>query len=215
MSNLFWLRDAQMARLQPFFRNMARPRPSTIARAVDVSGGAPLVRAQPRTGCLRPDDGRAGRGGCHPEGGDDRCERACAIGPSMPAQVSQGTPHGDPPAGEKGGPGDQRGRLIGRTKGGMNTKLHAVTDADGRPIRFFITASRDSDYTGAAALLGSLPKADWLLADRDHDAERFTDALKDKGESPASPVGSLAVSPSSTTSAAANAATGPRSCSGV
>ena len=34
----------------------------------------------------------------------------------------------------------------------MNTKLHAVTDADGRPIRFFMTAGQVSDYTGAAAL---------------------------------------------------------------
>lgn len=57
--------------------------------------------------------------------------------------------------------------MIGRTKGGMNTKLHAVTDADGRSIRFFMTAGQVSDYTGAAALPGSLPKAEWLLADRD------------------------------------------------
>ena len=35
----------------------------------------------------------------------------------------------------------------------MNTKLHAVTDAQGRPIRFFMTAGQVSDYTGAAALL--------------------------------------------------------------
>lgn len=63
----------------------------------------------------------------------------------------------------------------------MNTKLHAVTDADGRPIRFFMTAGQVSDYTGAAALLGSLPKADWLLADRGYDADWFREALKDKG----------------------------------
>ena len=63
----------------------------------------------------------------------------------------------------------------------MNTKLHAVTDADGRPIRFFMTAGEVSDYTGAAALLGSLPKAEWLLADRGYDADWFRDALKDKG----------------------------------
>jgi hypothetical protein len=44
----------------------------------------------------------------------------------------------------------------------MNTKLHAVTDAKGRPIRFFMSAAQDSDYTGAAALLSSLPKADCL-----------------------------------------------------
>ncbi len=62
----------------------------------------------------------------------------------------------------------------------MNTKLHAVTDAEGRPIRFFMTAGQVSDYTGAAALLGSLPKAEWLLADRGYDADWFREALKDK-----------------------------------
>jgi hypothetical protein len=46
---------------------------------------------------------------------------------------------------DKGGPNDQRGRLIGRTKGGLNTKLHAVTDAKGRPLKFFMTASQVSD----------------------------------------------------------------------
>jgi transposase len=53
----------------------------------------------------------------------------------------------------------------------MNTKLHAVTDTSGRPIRFFITAGQVSDYTGAMALLSSLPAADWLLADRGYDAD--------------------------------------------
>jgi transposase len=48
----------------------------------------------------------------------------------------------------------------------MNTKLHAVTDANGRPLSFFITAGQVSDYTGAAALLDDLPKAQWMLADR-------------------------------------------------
>ena len=42
----------------------------------------------------------------------------------------------------------------------MNTKLHAVTDANGRPTRFFMTAGQVNDYAGAAALLGSLPAAD-------------------------------------------------------
>ena len=52
----------------------------------------------------------------------------------------------------------------------MNTKLHAVTDTRGRPVRFFITASQVSDYTGAAALMmNSLPEADWLLANREYD----------------------------------------------
>ena len=108
--------------------------------------------------------------------------------------------HGLKPAGQKGGPDDQRGRLIGRTKGGLNTKLHAVTpsrglpanhcravDAKGRPLKFFMTAGQVSDYTGAAALLGSLPGAEWLIADRGYDADWFREALKDKGIKPCIP----------------------------
>ena len=61
------------------------------------------------------------------------------------------------------------------------TKLHAVTDTKGRPIRFFMSAGQVSDYTGAAALLGGLPSAQWLLADRGYDADWFREALQDKG----------------------------------
>src|SRR3546814_12967703 len=71
-------------------------------------------------------------------------------------------------------------RLIGRTKGGMNTKLHAVTDANGRPLSFFMTAGQVSDYTGAAALLDDLPKAQWLLGDRGYDADWFRDARSEE-----------------------------------
>jgi len=69
----------------------------------------------------------------------------------------------------------------------MNTKLHAVTDANGRPISFFITAGQVSDYTGAAALLDELPKAKWLLADRGYDADWYRDALQAKGITPCIP----------------------------
>ncbi len=79
------------------------------------------------------------------------------------------------------------GRLIGSTKGGMNTKLHAVTDANGRPISLFMTAGQVSDYTGAAALLDSLPRAQWLLGDRGYDADWFRGALQAKGITPCIP----------------------------
>jgi transposase len=67
------------------------------------------------------------------------------------------------------------------TKGGMNTKLHAITDTSGRPIRLFITAGQVSDYTGAAALMNGLPEAEWLLADRGYDADWFRETLVDTG----------------------------------
>jgi len=69
----------------------------------------------------------------------------------------------------------------------MNTKLHAVTDSLGRPIRFFITAGQVSDYVGARALCGSLPVVDWLIADRGYDADWFRDTLHDKGIRPCIP----------------------------
>ena len=62
-----------------------------------------------------------------------------------------------------------------------------MTDAKGRPLRFFMTAGQVSDYTGAAALLGSLPAAEWMIADRGYDADWFRNALKDKGIRPCIP----------------------------
>lgn len=69
----------------------------------------------------------------------------------------------------------------------MNTKPHAVTDTSGRPIRLFITAGQVSDYTGAAALMNSLPEADWLLADRGYDADWFRETLVGTGTTPCIP----------------------------
>lgn len=76
------------------------------------------------------------------------------------------------------------GRLIGRTKGGMNTKVHAVNAADGRPLSSFMTAGQVNDYTGGPALLDDLLKAQWLLGNRGNDADWFRDALKAKGIQP-------------------------------
>jgi hypothetical protein len=35
-------------------------------------------------------------------------------------------------------------------QGGLNTKLHAVTDAKGPPLKFFMTAGKVNDYSGVA-----------------------------------------------------------------
>jgi len=54
-------------------------------------------------------------------------------------------------------------------------------------LRFFMTAGQVSDYTGAAALLNSLPAAEWPIADRGYDADRFRGALKYRGIRPCIP----------------------------
>ena len=50
-------------------------------------------------------------------------------------------------------------RCIGRTKGGLNSKLHAVCDAEGRPIALLLTEAQMSDHKGARVLLDALPPA--------------------------------------------------------
>lgn len=49
-------------------------------------------------------------------------------------------------------------RLIGRTNGGMNTKLHAICDSEGRPIDLFVMAAQVSDYIGARAARWSVKR---------------------------------------------------------
>jgi hypothetical protein len=122
-----------------------------------------------RHGQLRPDDGGADLRKRPAEVGDDRCH--------PPESASQGFE----PGGKIGPPDDQRGCLIGRSKGRLNTKQHAETHAMGRRLRCFITTCRVSDYAGAATLLGSLPAADWLIAGRGYDADWFREALRDWG----------------------------------
>ena len=63
--------------------------------------------------------------------------------------------------------------LYDRTKGGMNTNLHAIADANRRPLSFFLIAGQVSDYTGAAALFDDLPNAQRLLGGRGYDADWF------------------------------------------
>lgn len=62
----------------------------------------------------------------------------------------------------------------------MNTRLHAVSDSQGAPIGFFVTAREVSVYIRAWAQLRNLPSVDWLLGARGYDADWFKEALQDK-----------------------------------
>jgi transposase len=53
----------------------------------------------------------------------------------------------------KGGGQDQ---ALGRSRGGLTTKIHTVTDAQGRPVRFILTAGQAADITSAPDLLAGL-----------------------------------------------------------
>jgi transposase len=74
---------------------------------------------------------------------------------------------------QKKGPED---RAIGRSRGGLTTKLHVAVDALGNPLRFILTPGQANDITQAHALIADLP-ADYVLADKAYDADHFRDAI--------------------------------------
>ena len=87
---------------------------------------------------------------------------------------------------EKGKERLRRGRqkkkeCLGRSLGGLSTKIHALCDALGNPLGFHLTPGQASDLDGADVLIGEV-KAEVFIADKAYDADgRVLDRLKAKG----------------------------------
>lgn len=69
----------------------------------------------------------------------------------------------------------------------MNSKLHAVCDGEGRPVVMLLSEGQMSDHKGARLMLGALPPAKTLIADRGYDSAPFRQALLAKGVEPCIP----------------------------
>ena len=186
MSCLFWLSDARMARLEPYFPKSHGKPPvddqTVLVGIVFINRNGLRWRDAPRD--YGPHKTVYSRWKRWSDKGifaqmmvglavDHGEERTVMIDTTYLEAQHKASSLGV----KKGGRG--RGRLIGRIKGGLNRKLHAICDSHGRPLSFFVTAGQVSDDIGAAALLGSLPKVDWLLGGQGYDADWFPDALKD------------------------------------
>src|SRR3954464_3657707 len=71
---------------------------------------------------------------------------------------------------------------IGRSKGGLTTKIHALVDALGNPVGFHLTGGQEHDLAGADALLPEL-EAETLMADKAFDADqRVLEPLAEAGK---------------------------------
>ena len=76
---------------------------------------------------------------------------------------------------------------IGRSKGGLSTKIHAVVDALGNPVSFFLTPGQACDLDGADVLLPNV-EAEAMLGDKAYDAdERVIKVLEERGIVPVIP----------------------------
>src|SRR3954471_19224454 len=75
-------------------------------------------------------------------------------------------------------------QAIGRSRGGLSTKIHATVDALGNPTGFHLTGGQEHDLAGAEALLPDL-EAETLIADKAFDADqRWLEPLSSSGPLP-------------------------------
>jgi len=70
---------------------------------------------------------------------------------------------------------------MGRSRGGLTTKIHAVVDANGLPISFKLSPGQAHDGRSAADMLDHLGAGQILLADAAYDSDALRTALSGRG----------------------------------
>jgi transposase len=70
---------------------------------------------------------------------------------------------------------------VGRSRGGLTTKIHALVDANGLPVVLKITPGQAHDGRSAADMLDGLGEGQILLADRAYDSDAMREDLAERG----------------------------------
>lgn len=70
---------------------------------------------------------------------------------------------------------------MGRSRGGLTTKIHALVDANGLPVAFKLTPGQAHDGKSAADLLDTIGEGDVLLADRAYDSDALRIEMEARG----------------------------------
>jgi transposase len=70
---------------------------------------------------------------------------------------------------------------MGRSRGGLTTKIHAVVDANGNPFHLKLTEGQAHDGRSADDMLDSVGKGQTLLADRAYDSDALRETLAERG----------------------------------
>src|SRR5678815_5547016 len=73
---------------------------------------------------------------------------------------------------------------MGRSRGGLRTKIHALADRHGRPVRLALTPGQTHDGQAAAELLAELCEGAAVLADKAYDADAIRALIEAQGAAP-------------------------------
>lgn len=82
-----------------------------------------------------------------------------------------------PPAQRRGSKKGDSNEAIGRSRGGLTTKIHAIVDALGNPLAVSLTGGHVHDVTQAQVLTQKIEPAA-LLADKGYDSDGFIEHLE-------------------------------------
>jgi transposase len=70
---------------------------------------------------------------------------------------------------------------MGRSRGGLTTKIHALVDANGLPVALKVTEGQAHDGRSAADMLDGLGPGQILLADRAYDSNALRQTMTAQG----------------------------------
>ena len=73
---------------------------------------------------------------------------------------------------------------MGRSRGGLTTKIHALVDARGLPLELVLTPGQAGDCPVATRLLGHLRENTIVLADKAYDADWLRRQIEAAGAAP-------------------------------
>jgi IS5 family transposase len=73
---------------------------------------------------------------------------------------------------------DDRSHRLGRSRGGLTTKIHAPVDPAGLPIALRLTEGQAHDGRSDEDMLAEIADGQILLADRAHDSDRMRQARR-------------------------------------
>ena len=82
--------------------------------------------------------------------------------------------------------GEQK-QAVGRSRGGRNTKIHALADAKGRLIALLLTGGEAHDCPVAEQLIRRMKPSKHMLGDKAYDSAELREELDERGTKPVIP----------------------------
>jgi transposase len=78
-------------------------------------------------------------------------------------------------------------QAVGRSRGGRNTKIHALADVKGRLIAILLTAGETHDCPVAERLVRRVKPSKRMLGDKAYDSAELREDLHERGTKPVIP----------------------------